>query len=189
MRETAIPGTDNRKVVPIDGESRGRVAMLTHDEVEDVEFFYPYYRFAEAGFEVDVITPQGGVLTGYRGTSLQQTTPLAQAHAEDYVALYIPGGLAPSHLIGNPEAVAFVEAFGAQRKLIGSVCHGPRLIARTSLAVGRDITGFYQVEDEVVAAGARYVDEPVVEDRLLITARRPGDLPREMARIIERLTA
>jgi protease I len=189
MRETAVPGTDNRRAVPLEGEPRGRVAILTHDEVEDVEFFYPYYRFVEAGFAVDVITPQGGTLTGYRGTTLQETMPLAAARPEDYVALYVPGGLAPSHLVDDAGAIAFVRAFGEQRKLIGSVCHGPLVLARSGLAEGHDLTGFHHIEDDVVASGARYLDQPVVEDGLLITARKPGDLPRELARIIARLTA
>jgi hypothetical protein len=61
---------DNRVALPTGEPTRGRIAVLAADKVEDVEFFYPYYRFTEAGYDVDVITPAGGELTGYRGRAL-----------------------------------------------------------------------------------------------------------------------
>ncbi|MBO0962899.1 DJ-1/PfpI family protein [Neobacillus sp. MM2021_6] len=53
---------DNRAGIPLNKPNIGKVAILTADQVEDIEFFYPYYRFMEEGYEVDVITPTGGVL-------------------------------------------------------------------------------------------------------------------------------
>ncbi|MEW2505030.1 type 1 glutamine amidotransferase domain-containing protein [Amycolatopsis sp. NPDC047767] len=188
-RETAVPGVDNRKPVPMAQRKTGRVAILTADQVEDVEFFYPYYRFVEEGYDVDVITPAGGLLTGYRGTTLQDTLPLADADPKVYDALYVPGGLAPEELVANDAAVEFVRTFAERDKPIGSVCHGPRVLAKAGLADGRAMTGFHHVESDIAEAGGTYVDEPVVTDGHIVTSRRPGDLPRELAVIIERLRA
>lgn len=102
--------TDNRVALPTGTPSRGRIAVLTADKVEDVEFFYPYYRFTEAGYVVDVITPNGGELTGYRGMGIKETVALADVDPADYDMLYIPGGLAPSELRALPSALDFVRA-------------------------------------------------------------------------------
>ncbi|MFF2523508.1 DJ-1/PfpI family protein [Streptomyces liangshanensis] len=187
MRSTAVPGADNRLPVPLDGPTRGRIAILTADKVEDVEFFYPYYRFVEAGWTVDVITPSGGKLTGYRGTELLDTRPLSDATPDSYVLLFIPGGLAPATLVENEAAIDFVRRYAQSNGLIGSVCHGPRLLVAAGLARGQQLTAFWHVEDEISGAGGTYLDVPVVDGERIITARKPGDMPREMARIMARL--
>jgi protease I len=189
MRETAVPGVDNRKASPAGSSPRGKVAIVTADKVEDIEFFYPYYRLIEAGYTVDVLTPAGGVLTGYREMKLQETLPLSEAHAEDYLAAFVPGGLAPDELVENEDALNLLRAFGEHGALIGSVCHGPRVLAKAGLGTGRNMTGFFQIEEEIVQGGASYLDQPVVEDSKIITSRRPGDLPQEMGLFLTRLDA
>ncbi len=88
MADTTIDRpADNRVAVPTGEPSKGRIAVLTADKVEDVEFFYPYYRFTEAGYGVDVITPSGGVLTGNRGMGIQETVALADVDPADYLML------------------------------------------------------------------------------------------------------
>ncbi|GGE43973.1 glutamine amidotransferase [Pullulanibacillus camelliae] len=179
---------DNRKGLPVDKPSLGRVAMLTTDQVEDIEFFYPYYRFIEEGYEVDVITPKGGVLKAYREMELKSTMALIDANPLDYKLLFIPGGLAPTALKEIAEAVSFVKSYAEQGNLIGAVCHGPQLLATAGLIKGRKMTSWHEVANEIREAGATYLDEPLVEDGQYITARKPGDLPIEMSRIIERLS-
>jgi protease I len=133
---------DNRAAIRSTTRPSGRIAILTGDRVEDVEFFYPYYRFTEAGYDVDVLTP-----------------------------------------------LAFVSDFAATGRLVGAVCHGPQVLISAGLADGRRMTSWRDVAPEVRAAGAEYVDEPVVEDGQFITARKPGDMPLELARFLERLAA
>ncbi|GAA2972790.1 type 1 glutamine amidotransferase domain-containing protein [Streptomyces enissocaesilis] len=178
---------DNRVALPTGEPSRGRIAVLTADKVEDVEFFYPYYRFVEAGYDVDVITSSGGELTAYRGMSLQETTALADVDPADYLMLYVPGGLAPTELRENPAALDFVRAFALADKPVGLVCHGPQMLVSAGLAEGRRLTSWYEVSSEIEAAGGIWVDEPVVQDGSFFTARKPGDLPAEMHKIMVHL--
>ncbi|MEU3985554.1 type 1 glutamine amidotransferase domain-containing protein [Streptomyces sp. NPDC026672] len=178
---------DNRAALRPDVPRTGRVAVLTADKVEDVEFFYPYYRFVEEGYDVDVLTPDGGPLTAYRGMRLQATKPLAEGEPADYDLLFIPGGLAPTALRENPEALAFVREFAGSGKPIGAVCHGPQLLAAAGLVEGRSLTSWHEVAPEIVAAGGTYVDEPLVEDGPFLTSRKPGDLPVELHRMLELL--
>jgi protease I len=178
---------DNRAAVPLPGKPLGRVAILTADRVEDVEFFYPYYRFVEAGYSVDVLTPKGDRLEAYRGTSLTQTMAIADAAPDDYDILYIPGGLAPTELRQLPEAVAFVQRVAENGRLVGAVCHGPQMLVAAGLVMGRHATSWHEVGPEITAAGGQYDDEPVVVDGQFVTSRKPGDLPSQMARIFEML--
>ncbi|MEW2511163.1 type 1 glutamine amidotransferase domain-containing protein [Streptomyces sp. NPDC046870] len=178
---------DNRVALPTGEPSRGRIAVLTADQVEDVEFFYPYYRFTEAGYDVDVITPGGGALTGYRGMGIQETVALVDVDPADYDMLYVPGGLAPTELRTLPAALDFVRAFAAADKPVGLVCHGPQMLVSAGLANGRRMTSWYEVRPEVEDAGGIWINEPVVQDGPFITARKPGDLPAELHTIMQRL--
>lgn len=184
---STIPQGDNRVAIRPDIPSRGRVAMLTADGVEEVEFFYPYYRFTEAGYDVDVITPAGGALRGYRDFGLDETTAVSSAHADDYLMLFVPGGLAPLELRQHDAALSFLRAFAARNAPIGFVCHGPQLMVSAGLAEGRRMTSWFGVADEITDAGGEWVNEAVVQDGQVFTARKPGDLPAEMARIIDHL--
>lgn len=187
MADTPTRPADNRVALPTGVPSRGRIAILTADKVEDVEFFYPYYRFTEAGYDVDVITPTGGELTGYRGMGIQETVALVDVDPADYDLLYIPGGLAPTELRTMPAALDFVRAFAAADKPVGLVCHGPQMLVSAGLAEGRRLTSWYEVRPEVEEAGGIWINEPVVEDGPFITARKPGDLPAELHAIMQRL--
>ena len=178
---------DNRVAVPTGEPVKGRIAVLTADKVEEVEFFYPYYRFTEAGYDVDVITPSGGPLTGYRGFGIQQTVRLADVNPADYVLLYVPGGLAPGELRHNAIALDFLSAFAATGRPIGLVCHGPQMLVSAGLAKGRRLTSWYEVSQEIEEAGGTWVDEPVVRDGQFFTARKPGDLPAELHEIMAHL--
>lgn len=187
MADTTNRPADNRAAVPTGAPSKGRVALLTADAVEDVEFFYPYYRFTEAGYEVDVITPSGGELTAARGMKLLKTVALADVDPDDYLMLYVPGGHAPLELRTLPAALDFVRAFAAADKPVGLVCHAPQLLVSAGLAEGRRLTSWYEVAAEIEAVGGTWLDEAVVHDGPFFTARKPGDLPAEMRVIIEHL--
>jgi protease I len=95
----------------------------------------------------------------------------------------------PAELRKHEDAVAFTKGFAAIGRLIAAVCHGPQLLAAADLVAGRRMTSWREVADEVRASGCEYVDAPVVEVAQYITARKPGDMPLQMARVFERLNA
>lgn len=178
---------DNRAAIGT-GAARGMIAILTADQVEDVEFFYPYYRFVEEGYDVDVLTPSGDSLTGYKGLVLSTgITAVKDAKSADYDMLFIPGGLAPAEVRDSRDAIAFVRDFAGSGKLIGAVCHGPQVLVTAGLVDGRKMTSWREVAPEIREAGGDYQDAPMVEDGQFVTARKPGDMPLAMRRIFERL--
>src|ERR1700760_4168055 len=93
--------------------SGNAILILTADKTEDLEFFYPYYRFIEAGFRVDVVTPDGGEFKGKQDLGLQESGKIKDVKPENYALLYIPGGKAPAELKKNSDAVDLVRIFAA----------------------------------------------------------------------------
>lgn len=160
------------------------VLFLTADKTEDLEFFYPYYRLIEAGFKVDVATPDGGAFKGKQGLGLKNTRKIADVRADDYELLYIPGGKAPEELKKTDEALQLVRDYAATGKPIAAICHGPQVLAKADVISGRQIAAWPEVEDELKEAGATFVNQETVTDGQFMTARCPADLPSHLAKIM-----
>lgn len=165
------------------------VMILTADKVEDLEFFYPFYRFVEEGFKVDVITPDGGKFEGKHGLGLKESKKISEVIPSDYDLLYIPGGKAPEKLKKEEEVIAFVKAFAESGKPISAVCHGPQVLAEAGVIRGKKIAAWPQVREEVEEAGAFFQDAETIIDGQFITARWPADLPSHVAKTLQLLKA
>lgn len=173
---------------PMQSQQTGKaVLMVTADKTEDLEFFYPYYRFIEAGFRVDVATPDGGEFAAKHGLGLKQTKKLSDVNASDYVMLYIPGGKAPAELKENKAAIHIAQQFAKDGKPIAAICHGPQLLAAAGVIKGKRIAAWPEVEKELKEAGAEFVNQETVADGQFITARWPADLPAHMKRSLQAL--
>ena len=119
--------------------------IITADKVEDLEFFYPYYRLTEMGFHVDVATPDGK-FKGKMGYELPVTRKLTDVQAGDYDLLVLPGGKAPAELVKNDVALTLVKNFAATGRPIAAICHGPQLLAAAKVIEGRVIAGWPAIE-------------------------------------------
>jgi protease I len=161
------------------------IIILTDNNTEDLEFFYPFYRFIEEGFHVTVATLSGGEFKGKHGTGLQDSKKIAEIMVADFDLLYIPGGKAPAKLKKSEDAVVFVRQFYETGKPIAALCHGPQLLAEADVIQGRRIAAWPDVESELTKAGAEWVSSECVVDGQFITGRWPGDLPSQVARTIE----
>lgn len=163
------------------------ILILTADNTHDLEFFVPYYRFIEEGYEVDVATPKGGKLTCKFGLGLKSTKAITEVDAHDYCLLYIPGGKAPSELKANKDAIALAKSFAENQTSIAAICHGPQLLAAANLIKGKKIAAWPEVQKEIEDAGGTYEDKATTIDGLFITARWPGDLPSHMSHTLQAL--
>lgn len=158
-----------------------KILMLLGPEYEDVEAEKPYEFLKENGALVDVAGIEKGPLEGMRHeASIDVNKDLAEAESRlgDYDALVIPGGRGPANLREHPEAVDLVRRFMGSHKPVAAICHGPQMLAAADLLKGRTITGYPRIKDEMTAAGARFIDEPVVVDDNIITSRLPKDIPQ-----------
>lgn len=163
------------------------IAIITDDKAEDLEFFYPYYRFNEAGYEVDVITPSGGAFEGKRGLGLQNSKSIDEVQPGSYELLYLPGGKAPARLRENEKVLKFVRDFAASKKIIAAICHGPQILIAAGLVRGKIISAWPEMKDEIGKAGAIFTDEALQIDGQFVTARCPGDLHRHLYGTLEAL--
>ena len=112
--------------------------------------------------------------------------PLAEAHADKYDALLLPGGVMnPDKLRANKQAVDFVKAFIDAGKPVAAICHGPWTLIEAGAVRGRKITSWPSLKTDLRNAGAEWVDEEVVVDDGLVTSRKPEDIPAFNHKMIE----
>lgn len=154
-----------------------RVALLAAKNFEDSEAFEPQRFLEEAGATVDVIGVAREEYAGKKGGTLRAGRTFDESDPAEYDALVIPGGGAPEQLRIDDRAVRFTREFVASGKPVAAICHGPQLLISAKVLDGRTVTCVKTIRDDVINAGARYVDEEVTIDGNLITSRTPADLP------------
>jgi protease I len=158
-----------------------RIAVLAADGFEKVELTVPVAALRAAGADVDIVSLRPGRI---RGVNLHEPAArvtvdrtLSDVSVGDYDALLIPGGfINPDLLRQSAAARQFVREFDATRKPIATLCHGPWLLASAGLTQGRSMTSWPGVRDDLVNAGATWLDDSVVRDDNWLTSRGPQDL-------------
>jgi protease I len=171
--------------VPIAGK---KVAILVENLYEDMEFWYPYYRLKEAGAELTVVgTGSAPMYRGKHGLEAKPDIVADDADPSKFDAVVIPGGYAPDYMRRYPRLVGFVRDMHRQGKVVAAICHAGWVLASAGLTQGLTMTCFSSIKEDVINAGARYVDEPVVNDRNVITSRFPADLPEFCKEILSTL--
>jgi protease I len=158
-----------------------RIAVLAADGFEKVELTIPVDALRLAGASVDIISLRHGRIRGVNlhepASRVHVTKTVDEADPNDYDGLLVPGGfINPDLLRQSAAARAFVRAFDSSRKPIASLCHGPWVLASADLLRGRTLTAWPGIRDDVVNAGATWLDQGVVWDHNLVTSRGPQDL-------------
>lgn len=166
------------------------VAILVTGGFEEAELVEPKKALEAAGATAKIVSPVTGEVQSARhgapGGPFPVDALLGQTHAGEYDALVLPGGVAsPDRLRIMPAAVAFVKHFVEAGKPIAAICHGPWTLIEAGGARGRRLTSWPSLKTDLVNAGAKWTDEPVVVDGVLVTSRRPDDLPVFDAKMVE----
>ena len=152
------------------------------------EFWYPYYRLKEAGCEVVVMgSGSADIYTGKPGTEVKVDTSADQVAADDFDGIVIPGGYAPDIMRRYPKMVQIVKDMHVSGKVVAAICHAGWMLASAEILEGRTVTSFFAIKDDLIHAGATWVDEEVVIDNNLITSRTPDDLPAFMRAVVKAL--
>jgi protease I len=155
-----------------------KIAVLVDNIYQDMEVWYPYYRFKEAGAEVVTVGAKAGeTYTSKHGYPIVCDKSYDQVKAADFDGVVIPGGYAPDLMRRYPRAIEFVKQMDAQGKLVAAICHAGWMLCSAGILKGRKVTCFFAIKDDVVNAGGLYQDAEVVVDRNLVTSRKPDDLP------------
>ncbi|RMF07335.1 type 1 glutamine amidotransferase [Candidatus Woesearchaeota archaeon] len=163
------------------------VVILIHNQFQDMEGVYPYYRLKEEGFDVAFAAPKKEIYRGKYGYSVTADMTYAEVDTDKMDAIVIPGGWAPDFMRLDKEALRIVREMNEKNKIIAAICHAGWVLSSAGVLSGRKVTSYVAIKDDVVHAGAEWVDEPVVIDGNLITSRTPDDLPVFVKSLIESL--
>jgi protease I len=160
----------------------GKKVLLMVEEMFNLfEFWYPYYRLKEAGAEVVVVAPEKGTpYAGKGGTEAVADKSAAEIDPKQFDGIVIPGGYAPDHMRRHEEMVQIVRDMYDSGKAIAAICHAGWMLASAKIVEGKTLTSFFAIKDDLIHAGAKWVDKEVVVDGKLITSRKPDDLPAFM---------
>jgi protease I len=166
------------------------IAFLATDGVEQVEYTEPRKAVEQAGATAHLVSLKPGQIQGFNHLDKGDTFPVdkavAEASADDYDGLVLPGGVAnPDFLRNNPDAVQFVRSFFEAGRPVAAICHGPWTLVEADVVRGRTLTSWPSIRTDLKNAGATWVDEEVHTDRGLVTSRKPDDLPAFNAKIVE----
>lgn len=164
------------------------VAILVEDIYQDQEVWYPYFRLKEEGYKVIVVgTGRAPIYKSKHGYEIKEDMAVGEARRKNFDAVIIPGGYAPDILRRYEDVNRFVADLFKKGKVVASICHGGWVLASAEILKGRTITSFFAIKDDLVHAGAKFVDKEVVVDGNLITSRKPEDLPAFMKAILKQL--
>ena len=155
-----------------------QIAVLAENQYQELELWYPVLRLREAGANVLVVAPAADqVYASKLGYPVKADLGVDQVDASALDAVVIPGGFAPEGMRRHKPMVDLVRNVHDQDGLVAAICHAGWMLASAGIARNRKVTCVSIIKDDVINAGGKYVDEPVVRDRNIITSRLPSDLP------------
>lgn len=165
------------------------VAILVEDIYEDMELWYPLYRLREEGAKVVLVGPEAGkTYSSKHGYSAKADRAARDVTAEEFDAVIIPGGYSPDRMRREPAMVKLVADALEEGRTVATICHGGWMLCSTNAVKGRRLTSFFSIKDDLINAGAEWMDQEVVRDGNLITSRQPDDLPVFMRSVLESLS-
>ncbi len=159
-----------------------KVAILVADGFEEVEMTEPRKALVAAGAQVTLISPAKNKVKSWNHTKWGAEYPvdvqLEQANSDNYDALMLPGGVMnPDHLRMIHRAVEFVREFVNEGKPIAAICHAAWTLINAGGVKGKTMTSWPSLKEDLINAGANWVDKQVVRDGNLVTSRKPDDIP------------
>ena len=166
-----------------------RVVMFVDEGFEDLEFWVTVMRVREEGAHVTIASGQGArTFAGKHGLSASSEARAADLDPNDYQAAVVPGGWAPDKLRRYPAITGLVRTLYEQNKIVGLICHAGLVGISAGIVKGHRATGSLGIKDDLVNAGATWVDEPAFRDGCLVWGRVVEDIPdfcRELVAAIE----
>lgn len=169
-----------------------KIAILATNGFEEVELTSPKEAMEKEGFEVHIISPESGKIKAWNKTDWSKEykvdKTLSEVVAKEYNALVLPGGVMnPDNLRTNEKALTFVREFFEQKKPVAAICHAPWTLISAGVVKGRTMTSYNSMKEDVMNAGANWVDKEVVVDEGFVTSRNPDDLPAFNSKLIEEI--
>ena len=167
-----------------------KVAVFVAGDYEDLEVWYPILRLREEGVQVTVVASdnvEGDICLSKHGYPIKIDVKAAETNPAEYDGAIIPGGWAPDKLRLCLNTLGFIKKLTEAGKVVGAICHGGWVLVSANVVRNKTVTSTSAIKDDLVNAGAKWVDKEVVIDKKLITSRKPADLPAFLRTIIEEI--
>jgi len=162
-----------------------RIAVLAENDYEDLELLYPWLRLIEAGAKVDIVgTGSADSYLSKHGYPIKVDVSADAVKAADYDGVVVPGGFAPDRMRRYPALLKLVRELNAEGKVVAAICHAGWVFVSAGILKGKTVTSTPAIKDDMINAGATWIDQEVVVDGNMVTSRKPGDLPAFMKAII-----
>ncbi len=166
-----------------------KIAIMLDEQYQEMEVWYPYYRFVEAGATVDLIAPQARrEYHSKLGYPCRSSYSAQEVRGDSYDAVIVPGGWCPDFMRRSEMMIGFIQQCASAGIILAAICHGGWMLCCTDALRSRRATSFVAIKHDLINAGAKWVDEPCVVDGNVITARKPDDLPAFCRAIANALT-
>ncbi len=155
-----------------------RVAVLVDKSFEDLEFWVPVMRLREEGADVVIAGREAETsFTGKHGLTATTDVSARELDADELDAIVVPGGWAPDKLRRDDGVTSLVRKIDAQNKLVAQICHAGLVGISAGIVEGRRATGSVGIKDDLVNAGAEWVDEAAFRDGNQVWGRVVKDIP------------
>ncbi|MYL31745.1 DJ-1/PfpI/YhbO family deglycase/protease [Halobacillus halophilus] len=155
-----------------------KIIALVSKDFEDLELWYPLLRLQEEGAEVHLVGEKAGEeYPGKYGVPAVSDSAFDEIDPSDYDGILVPGGWSPDKLRRYDKVLDMVRHMHENEKPIGQICHAGWVLISAGILEGRTVTSTPGIKDDMMNAGATWVDEAVVQDGHIVSARRPPDLP------------
>jgi protease I len=164
-----------------------RVLLIGGKIIQDHEFFYPKYRLSEElNISVDVATPECQPCETNKGSKIVPTLAIEEVDISAFDGLVIPGGAhAIEYLRQNKKLIELTQKANELNKVIASICQGSQILISAKCVKGRTVSGYYSIKDDIMNAGGKYLDLPVVQDGNLVCTAHYKDMGPWMKRFID----
>ncbi len=166
-----------------------KILQLVHQDFEDLELWYPVLRLQETGAELHMVGEKAqATYIGKHGVPATSTHSYGAVDPSDYDGLLIPGGWAPDKIRRFSDVISIVQHFHQAEKTIGHICHAGWVLASACVLSGVTTTSTPGIKDDLINAGAHWVDESATSDGHIISAQRPPDLPNYLPLLMNHLS-
>lgn len=155
-----------------------RIAVLAENNYQTLELWYPVLRMREAGATVTLVgTGSDNGYTSETGYPVAVDVAADEISVSDVDAVIIPGGFAPDRLRRYPAVLNLVKGVHDRGGVVAFICHAGWVPISAGIVEGKRVTSVSAIKDDLVNAGATWIDDEVVQDGNLISAQGPNDLP------------
>ncbi len=165
-----------------------KVAVLVAEGFEDLEYWVTVMRLQEEGVEVVSVGPDTDPVRGKNALRARADTTADGVDATQLDGVVIPGGWAPDKLRRYPEILDLVRTVHERNRTVGIICHGGLVAISAGIIRGVGATGSLGIKDDLLNAGATWVDKAAFREGNLVWGRVVADIPdfcRELVAALE----